>query len=100
MAVAEPRSAGYMLHDGSAYWMYLFRGSTADTLYQFAWDGSSYAFGHKSIPVLTLTGAPTDVDASSLSMLHSGGACHAYLRRLGTGPSPKDPASGVRRHAA
>lgn len=72
-----------MLHDGSAYRMYFFRGSTSDTLYQFAWDGSSYAFGHNSIPVLTLVGAPADVDASRLTMLHSGAAYHAYLRRLG-----------------
>jgi len=72
-----------MLHDGSAYRLYAFRGSTSDTLYQFSWDGSSYAFAHNSIPVLTLVGAPADVDASSLSMLHSGTAYHAYLRRLG-----------------
>ena len=72
-----------MLHDGSAYRMYFFKGSTADTMYQFAWNGSSYDFGYNSIPVLTLTGAPADVDASSLAMLHSGNAYHAYLRRLG-----------------
>lgn len=72
-----------MLHDGSAYRLYCFRGSTADTLYQFAWNGTSYAYGHNSIPVLTLTGAPADVDASSIAMLHSGNAYHAYLRRLG-----------------
>lgn len=72
-----------MLHDGSHYRMYFFRGSTADTLYQFAWNGSSYEFGHDSIPQLTLTNAPSDADASSFSMLHSGGTYHAYLRRLG-----------------
>ncbi|QTE30830.1 hypothetical protein [Pengzhenrongella sicca] len=72
-----------MLHDGSAYRLYFFQGSSTDTLYQFAWDGSSYAYGHNSIPVLTLTGAPADVDASRLTMLHSGAAYHAYLRRLG-----------------
>jgi hypothetical protein len=72
-----------MLHDGSAYRLYVFRGSSSDTLYQFSWNGSSYAYGHNSIPILTLTGAPADADASSLSMLHSGSAYHAYLRRLG-----------------
>ena len=72
-----------MLHDGSAYRMYFFKGSTNDTLYQFSWNGSSYAYGHNSIPVLTLTNAPADADASSFSMLHSGGHYHAYLRRLG-----------------
>lgn len=72
-----------MLHDGSAYRLYVFKGSTRDTLYQFSWNGSSYAYGHNSIPILTLTNAPADADSSSISMLHSGGAYHAYLRRLG-----------------
>jgi hypothetical protein len=72
-----------MLHDGSAYRLYCFKGSSSDTLYQFSWDGTSYAFGFNSIPVLTLVGAPADVDASSIAMLHSGSAYHAYLRRLG-----------------
>lgn len=72
-----------MLHDGVDYRLYAFRGSSRDTLYQFAWNGSSYAFGYRSIPELTLVGAPTDADPSSIQMLHSGGAYHAYLRRLG-----------------
>lgn len=72
-----------MLHDGVDYRLYLFRGSSSDTLYQFAWNGSSYQYGYRSIPVLTLTGSPPDVDASSIRMLHSGGAYHAYMRRLG-----------------
>jgi hypothetical protein len=72
-----------MLHDGTDYRLYCFQGSSSDTLYQFAWDGSSYRYGHRSIPVLTLVGAPSDVDASSVAMLHSGSAYHAYLRRLG-----------------
>ena len=72
-----------MLHDGADYRLYLFRGSSSDTLYQFAWNGSSYEYGYRSIPVLTLVGSPPDVDASSIRMLHSGGAYHAYMRRLG-----------------
>ena len=72
-----------MLHDGADYRLYLFRGSSSDTLYQFAWNGTSYEYGHRSIPVLTLVGSPPDVDASSIRMLHSGGAYHAYMRRLG-----------------
>lgn len=72
-----------MLHDGSAYRMYFFKGSTRDTLYQFSWNGSSYAYGHNSIPVLTLVNAPDDADPGTFSMLHSGGNYHAYLRRLG-----------------
>lgn len=72
-----------MLHDGSAYRMYFFKGNSSNTLYQFSWNGSSYAFGHNSIPVLTLVDMPADADASSFSMLHSGGNYHLYLRRLG-----------------
>ncbi len=72
-----------MLHDGFDYRLYVFRGSSSDTLYQFAWNGSSYEYGYRSIPVLTLVGSPPDVDASSIRMLHSGGAYHAYMRRLG-----------------
>ncbi|GII84939.1 hypothetical protein Ssi03_29290 [Sphaerisporangium siamense] len=72
-----------MLHDGTTYRLYAFKGSSRDTLYQFTWNGSSYAYGHDSIPVLTLTNAPADADPSSISLLHSGEAYHAYLRRLG-----------------
>lgn len=72
-----------MLHDGVDYRFYAFQGSTRDTLYQFGWNGTSYAFGHRSIPRLRLIDMPADADASSIRMLHSGGAYHAYLRRLG-----------------
>lgn len=72
-----------MLHDGLDYRFYAFRGSTRDSLYQFAWNGSSYAYGYRSIPQLRLVGMPADADASSIRMLHSGSAYHAYLRRLG-----------------
>jgi hypothetical protein len=72
-----------MLWDGNTYRMYFFKGSTNNTLYQFGYDGSSYAYGHNSIPVLTLTNMPADADASKLAMLYGDNAYHAYLRRLG-----------------
>ncbi|KIG17135.1 hypothetical protein DB30_03732 [Enhygromyxa salina] len=72
-----------MLHDGSNYRMYFFKGSTNNKLYQFAWNGKSYAYGHNSIPELTLTNIPADADAGSFSMVHSGKLYHLYLRRLG-----------------
>lgn len=72
-----------MLHDGNAYRMYFFKGSTNNKLYQFSWDGKSYAYGHNSIPELTLTNIPADADAGSFSMVHSGKLYHLYLRRLG-----------------
>ncbi|GGL01922.1 hypothetical protein [Mangrovihabitans endophyticus] len=72
-----------MLHDGSAYRFYAFQGSTSTKLYQYSFDGSSYAFGHNSIPELTLEGFPSDVDASSFEMLHDGSNYRLYMRRLG-----------------
>lgn len=72
-----------MLHDGSTYRMYCFKGTTNNKIYQFAWNGSSYAFGHRSIPELTLKNMPADADTSSFGMLHSGSYYHLYLRRLG-----------------
>jgi hypothetical protein len=72
-----------MLHDGEHYRMYFFKGNTRDTLYQFAWNGSSYAYGHDSIPVLTLTNIPADADMDSFGMLHDGSAYRLYVRQLG-----------------
>ncbi len=72
-----------MLYDGSTYRMYFFKGSTNNTLYQFAWNGSSYAYGHNSIPVLTLTNIPADADMNSFGMLHDGSAYRFYVRQLG-----------------
>ena len=72
-----------MLHDGSAYRMYFFKGNTNNKIYQFSWNGSSYEYGHNSIPELTLTNVPEDADASSFSMVHSQNYYHLYLRQLG-----------------
>jgi hypothetical protein len=77
-----------MLNDGEYYRMYFFKGSTANTLYQAAFNPatSSYEFGYNSIPELLITGAPPDADASSLSMLYDGSTStyRLYLRRLGS----------------
>lgn len=72
-----------MLHDGNAYRMYFFKGSTNNKIYQFSWDGSSYKYGHNSIPELTLTNMPADADASSFSMLYGQNNYRLYLRQLG-----------------
>jgi hypothetical protein len=71
------------LHDGTTYRLYCGKGSTADRIYQFGFDGSSYVYGHNSIPELTLVGFPADTDASSFAMLHDGNAFRLYLRRNG-----------------
>jgi hypothetical protein len=72
-----------MLYDGVHYRMYFFKGSTNNTLYQFAWNGTSYAYGHDSIPILTLTNIPADADMNSFGMLHDGHAYRLYVRQLG-----------------
>jgi len=72
-----------MLHDNAAYRLYCFRGSSRNSLYQFSFNGASYAYGHNSIPVLTLEDFPDDTDASSFAMLHDGTDYRLYMRRLG-----------------
>ena len=74
-----------MLNDGTTYRMYFFKGSTNNMLYQFGFNGASYAYGHNSIPVLTLTHIPADADLSSFGMLWdpSTSAYRLYGRRLG-----------------
>ncbi|KJH67316.1 hypothetical protein [Chromobacterium violaceum] len=76
-----------MLNDGEYYRMYFFKGSTANTLYQAAFNPATgaYEFGYNSIKELQITGAPADVDASSLAMLYDSSTktYRLYLRRLG-----------------
>jgi len=75
-----------MLHDGSNYRLYFFKGSSNNTLYQFAFNPrtSAYEYGFKSIPVLRITGVPRDVDASSFAMLYDGKNYRLYMRQLGS----------------
>jgi hypothetical protein len=72
-----------MLHDGATYRLYCFKAGTNNRLYQFGFNGTSYAFGHNSIPELTLVGFPGDADATSFAMLHDGSAYRLYLRKNG-----------------
>ncbi len=72
-----------MLHDGSVYRLYAFKRGSNDRIYQFGFNGASYAFGHRSIPELRLIDFPADTDASSFAMLHDGSNYRLYLRRAG-----------------
>ena len=72
-----------MLYDGSAYRFYAFQRGSSNVLYQYSFNGSSYTYGYNSIPKLTLEGFPSDVDASSFSMLHDGSSYRLYMRKLG-----------------
>lgn len=74
-----------MLHDGHKYRFYCFKGGSTDTMYQFAWNGSSYQWGEgNSIPELKITGLPDDADMSQFAMLHDGGSFRLYVKRLGS----------------
>ncbi len=57
-----------MLHDGSVYRLYMLSYDQTK-LYQFGWNGSTYQYGHRSIPSIPITGAPSDAD-KSLSLIH------------------------------
>lgn len=72
-----------MLHDGRDYRMYFFKENTNNTLYQFAWDGSSYKYGHNSNPELTITGIPDDADTSSFSMVYGDREYRLYFHQIG-----------------
>jgi len=67
-----------MLHDGSTYRMYFGKNNTIDKLYQFAWNGSSYKFGYKSIDVLDLDRVPGGSDFDVMNMLHDGSNYRFY----------------------
>ncbi|NOQ36938.1 MAG: hypothetical protein GQ569_13785 [Methylococcaceae bacterium] len=78
-----------MLHDGSVYRLYFFKHGSSDTLYQFGFNRelSAYQYGYQSIPILRITGAPTDVDSSRFVMLHDGRDYRLYMPRRGVSSS-------------
>ena len=70
-----------MLHDGSFYRFYAFKGTLDNQMYQFAFNPatSDYEYGYNSILVLTLDQIPADSDTSSFAMLHDGLAYRFYF---------------------
>jgi len=63
-----------MLHDGSVYRFYAFKGSLDNQMYQFGFNAatSDYEYGYSSIPLLTLDQIPANSDTSGFAMLHDG----------------------------
>lgn len=63
-----------MLHDGSVYRFYAFKGTLDDQMYQFGFNSSTsdYEYAYSSIPLLTLDQIPVNSDTSSFAMLHDG----------------------------
>ncbi len=82
-ADADPSSFA-MLHDGTTYRLYMRGKNNPFTLYQFAFNGSSYAFGHNSIAEIDITGSPSDVDITRWAMLHDGSNYRFYAFRSGS----------------
>ena len=65
-----------MLHDGSHYRYYALN-TDKSTLYQAAWNGSVYEYGHQSIPAVPITSKqPLSGD---IAMLHDGEAYRLYF---------------------
>jgi len=75
-----------MLHDGTTYRLYFFKQGSSDTIYQFGYNSTTqkYEYGFNSIPILKLTGIPTDADSSSFAMLFDGTTYRLYLKRTNT----------------
>ena len=73
-----------MLHDAQFYRMYFFKKGSNNTIYQFAWNNSSYEYGYNSIPIITLTNIPSDANMSSFAMLWDGSAYRLYVQKQGS----------------
>jgi hypothetical protein len=71
-----------MMHDGDAFRLYMFKRNSPDRLYQFVWNGASYAWGYDdAIPTLRLTNIPADAEVGTFAMLYGECGYHLYLRR-------------------
>ncbi|PXF41178.1 hypothetical protein BWQ96_09094 [Gracilariopsis chorda] len=86
--VNAPEDANFsrcaMLYGGDRYRFYCFKGSSHDTFYQFAWNGSAYEYGYENIiPELSITGLPFDADCSKFAILHDGEDYRLFVRKLG-----------------
>lgn len=75
-----------MLHDGSAYRLYLRRSGDPRTLYQASWVAGTdtYQFGHNSIPAIPVVDFPGDTDWGRWMMLHDRAAYRLYAFKAGS----------------
>jgi hemin uptake protein HemP len=71
-----------MLHDGAEYRYYVFRSGSGTNFYQGAFNrpANAYEYAHRSIPELTVVGAPDDSDTRSAAMLHDGTDYRLYFQ--------------------
>ena len=82
---ADPNSFA-MLHDGVDYRLYMRSIRNPARIYQFAFNRSTsrYEYGYRSIPVIDVTGAPTDIDWDRWGMLHDGSVYRHYVFKKGS----------------
>lgn len=77
-----PADADYtrwtMFHDGSTYRQAVFQKGSADTLYQFGWNGGSYAYGRSSRGVVQIVDAPENSFKTNAKILHDGSYFRLY----------------------
>lgn len=80
-----------MLHDGAYSRFYAFRRGGSAELFQGAFNPGSGAFEYafRSIPVLTIAGAPADCDTRSVAMLHDELDYRLYFRALPAAARPE-----------
>jgi len=71
-----------MLHDGNNYRLYMQSKTNLKKLYQFAFNGASYAYGYSSIANLRVTGMPTESDRTSFAMNHDGSNYRFYFKQV------------------
>lgn len=71
-----------MLHDGEVYRLYAFRQGSDSEIYQFGFNRQTerYEWGHRSIKVLRLIGAPANASTAQFAMLHDGSVYRLYLQ--------------------
>lgn len=70
-----------MLHDGHYFRLYNWKNGGSQ-FYQAAFNGREYQFGYASIPILDLTGTPSNSNVTDFAMLHDGSAYRFYLQTL------------------
>lgn len=75
-----------MLHDGSAYRLYLRKQNAPGVLYQAAFNRATnqYEFGYNSINVLNVAGMPADTDWNRFAMLFDGKDYRFYAMKAGS----------------
>lgn len=57
--------------------------SQKGVLFQAAFNGTSYEFGYRSKPSISITGAPDDIDWNRWSILHDGEVYRLYFMPIG-----------------